>query len=81
MFLNVRGICSVSAQHGKVMGSMLGLDSQMAKTGATHYHTQLGLSNKGRAIKGFVVCNGWDLEPLDVLNGFSLGCYQPSPVV
>ncbi len=26
------------------------------KTGATHYHVQLGLADKGRAIKGFVVC-------------------------
>ena len=26
------------------------------KTGATHYHVQLGLSDKGRAIKGLVVC-------------------------
>ena len=25
------------------------------KTGATHYHTQLGLSDKGRAIKELVV--------------------------
>ena len=26
------------------------------KTGATHYHAQLGLPDKGRAIKGLVVC-------------------------
>ena len=35
----------------------------------------LGLPDKGRAIKGLVVCNNWDLEPLDLLNGLALGCY------
>ena len=39
-------------------------------------HAQLGLPDKGRAIKGLVVCNSWDL-----LNGPALGCYQPSPEV
>ncbi len=28
------------------------------QTGATHYHAQLGLQYKGRAIKGLVVCYG-----------------------
>ena len=42
------------------------------QTVATQYHAQLGLPDKGRAIKGLVVCNKWDLEPLD------LGCYQLS---
>ena len=51
------------------------------QTGATQYHAQLGLPDKGRAIKGLVVCNSWDLEPLDLLNGLALGCYQPSPEV
>ncbi len=51
------------------------------QTGATQYHAQLGLPDKGRAIKGLVVCNEWDLEPLDLLNGLTLGCYQPSPEV
>ncbi len=51
------------------------------QTGATHYHAQLGLPDKGRAIKGLVVCNNWDLEPWDLLNGLALGCYQPSPEV
>ncbi len=37
--------------------------------------------NKGRAIKGLIVCNNWDQEPLDLLNGLALGCYQPSPEV
>ncbi len=51
------------------------------KTGATHYHAQLGLPDKGRAIKGLVVCNSWDLEPFDLLNGLALGCcYQPCPL-
>ena len=51
------------------------------KTGATHYHAQLGLPDKGRVIKGLVVRNSLDLEPLDLLNGLALGCYQPSPEV
>ena len=38
---------------------------------------QLGLPDEGRAIKGYVVCNNWDLELLDLLNGLALGCYQP----
>ena len=44
--------------------------------GATHYHAQLGLPDKGRAIKGLVVCNSWDLEPLELLNGLALVCFQ-----
>ena len=27
------------------------------QTGITHYHAQIGLSNKGRAMKGLVVCS------------------------
>ena len=45
------------------------------KIGATHNHVQLGLPDKGRAIKGFVVCSS-----LDLLNGLNeQGCKQPSP--
>ncbi len=33
----------------------------LAKTVATQYHAQLGLPDKGRAIKGLIVCNNWDL--------------------
>ena len=51
------------------------------KTDVTQYHAQLGLPDKGRAIKGLVVCNSQDLEPCDLLNGLALGCYQPSPEV
>ena len=51
------------------------------KTGATQYHAQLGISDKGRAFKGLVVCNNWDLEPSDMQNCLALGCYQPSPEV
>ena len=43
------------------------------KTGATKYLAQLGLPDKGRAIKGLVFCNSWDLEPWDLLNGLALG--------
>ena len=51
------------------------------QTGKTQDHAQLGLSAKGRVIKGLVVCNSWALEPLDLLNGLALGCYQSSPEV
>ncbi len=51
------------------------------QTGTTQYHAQLGLPDKGRAIKGFFVCKYWDLEPSDLLNGLALGCYQPSPEI
>ncbi len=43
------------------------------KTGVTHYHALPGI---GRAIKGLVVCNNWDLEPWDLVNGLALGCYD-----
>ena len=46
------------------------------QTEASQYHTQLGLPDKGRAIKG--LC---DLLHLDLLNGLALCCYQPSPEV
>ena len=46
------------------------------QTGATQYHAQSGLSDKGRAIKGLVVSNDWDLEPLDLLNGQALCCIE-----
>ena len=52
----------------------------LSQTGATQYHAQLGLPDKGGAIKQLVVCNNWDLEPLDQLNVLALGCYQPSPL-
>ncbi len=37
------------------------------QTGASQYHAQLGLPEKGRAIRGMDVCNNWDLEPLDLI--------------
>ncbi len=51
------------------------------QTGATQNHAQLGLLDAGRPIKGLVVYNNWDLEPLDLLNGLAPGSYQPSPEV
>ncbi len=51
------------------------------QTGEIQYHAQLGLPDKGRAIKGLVVCNNLDLEHLDLRNGLALGCYQTSPEV
>ncbi len=51
------------------------------QTGPTQYHAQLGLPDKGCAIKRWVVCNNWDLKTLDLLNGLALGRYQPSPEV
>ena len=47
------------------------------QTGAIQYNAQLGLSDKGRAIKELVIFNDWDLEPLNLLNGLALGSYQP----
>ena len=41
------------------------------KPGATFYFEQLGLPDKGRALKGLVVCNSWDLKPYDLLNGLA----------
>ena len=38
-------------------------------------------SDKGRVIKELIFFNNWDLEPLDLLNGLSVGCYPPSPEV
>ncbi len=32
------------------------------KTDATHYHAQLGIPDKGRAIKVLVVSNNWDID-------------------
>ncbi len=52
-----------------------------AETGETHYHAQLGLPDKRRAIIVLVVCNVCDLESLDVLNGLALGCHEPCPQV
>ncbi len=51
------------------------------QTGATQYHAQLRLPDKCRGIKGLVVCNNWDLEPVDLRNGLALGCYEPYPEV
>ncbi len=45
------------------------------------YHAQLEIQHKGRAIKGLVVSNDWNLVLLDLLNGPALGCFQPSPEV
>ncbi len=41
--------------------------------GATQYHAQLRLPDKGRVIKELVVNNDRDLEPLNLQNG--LGCH------
>ncbi len=49
--------------------------SCLKTTGAIHCHVQLIFPDTGIRIKGLVVCNGWDLEPLDLLNGLALvGC-------
>ncbi len=48
------------------------------KKGATQDH---GLPDKSRVIKGLVVCNNWDLEPLDLLLGMAQSCYQLFPEV
>ncbi len=51
------------------------------KTGKSQYHAQLAHPDEGRAIKGLVVCNYSDREPLVLLIGLALGCYKPSPEV
>ena len=51
----------------------------MGSTGASWYHAQLGLPDKGRAMNRLVICNNWNLDPLDLLNGLALGYYQMSP--
>ncbi len=53
--------------------------NSMSRGMPTHYYAQLGPQKEGRAIKGLVVCNNLDLEPLDLINGLALGCYQPFP--
>ena len=41
----------------------------LPKTVATHYHAQLGPPDKGRAIKGLVVC--WSMARInDLWDGF-----------
>ena len=42
------------------------------KTETTYDHTELGLPDKNRGIKGLVVRNSWDLELLNPLNGMAL---------
>ncbi len=44
--------------------------------GGIQFHAHLGLSYKCRAIKRLFVCNDWDVEPLDLLNGLALGYYH-----
>ncbi len=49
-----------------------------SKKGSIHYYARLGLQVKEGAMVNY---NGWDLDPLDLRNGRTLGCYQPSPEV
>ena len=37
--------------------------------------------DKGLTNKALVVCNGWNQEPLGMLNVLDQGCYQTSPEV
>ena len=39
-------------------------ETPWSKADATHYHARSELPDKGRTIKGLVVGNSWDLEPL-----------------
>ena len=68
----VRGITHSVCPRRKI-NSMRGGGMTWTQTGATQYHAHLGLPDKGCAIKGLVVCNNWDLEPLDLLNGLVIG--------
>ncbi len=49
------------------------------QTGATQYYAQLRLPDKDLTIRGLIVYNGWELQPLDLLNGLILSYYQQSP--
>ncbi len=42
------------------------------KTGATHYHEQLGLPDKGCTIKWLIVCNDWDVTTFGHFKQFFL---------
>ena len=41
----------------------------------------MSMKNASAPNKRNSVCNDWDLEPLDLLNGLALGYYQRSPEV
>ncbi len=41
------------------------------QTGVTHYHAQFGPPDKGRAIKGLVVC--WSMARINDLRDGSIG--------
>ncbi len=67
------------------MGSMLGLIRVIAKDVKSCIYCcyvrcaifkELGLPDKGLVIKWLVICNNWELEPLDLLNGLALGFYR-----
>ena len=44
--------------------------------GTTNRHAQLKIPDEDCKIK-VIVCNGWDLKPLELRNSVALGCYQP----
>ncbi len=50
----------------------------LPQAGATHYDAELGLPDKGLAIKGLFVCNDWDIEHLDLLTGLTLYRFVPT---
>ncbi len=84
---SILGPNSVIAKDGKIRTyycyviKSMSRGNVLAQKSITHYHVQFGLQNKGRAIKGLVISYSWDLEPLYLLNGLALGCYQPSSLV
>ncbi len=51
------------------------------QTGATQHHAQLGLPDKGHAIKWLIVCNKLGYRAFEPAIGLALGSYQPSPEV
>ncbi len=63
--------------------AMLDAQQQMPwlKTGEILNHAQLKLPEKGRTIKGWVVCNDCDLEPFDLLKSLALGRNQSTPLL
>ena len=53
--------CSILLYQIRGINSTSSGEMPWLQTGATHCHAQLGLSDKGRAIKRLVVCNSLDL--------------------
>ena len=52
----------------------MSMENALAPKRRTQYLPHLGLPDK--VVQSEIVCNDWDIEPLDLLNRLALGCYQ-----